>query len=464
MPRANISSTFAIRTVCSRPKSSISGPTPSFFYAPHWSPDSKRIAFTDKHLRIWYVDVAGGKPVKIDTGLRGGFDARHRAGLVARLAVDRLQPRPRESDARDLRLFAGHAHVDANHRRHEQRGASGLRSAAASTCTSPRRPTMGRRMPASISPRSIAPPTAASMSSYCRAMAPRRFRPRATMKTRRRTTTPRRTMPRRTMQRTAPRRAIKTGQGRQDRRQGKGQEEGRRQTEAHRDRSGRDRQSNSVAAHSRAQLRRPGRRQDRRAVSRRRPGRGPSFGGGRSPVRALWRFTTEKRLTEEMLSGLTDFKVSFDGEKLFYSRKDKLVHRAYRGSQTRFAGRGRGQAGEQWRHVRHARSARRVEADVSRDLAFAARFSLRPALSRPRSRQDRSQVPALPRWSGLARRVHLSVRSRCWAKFKSATCSCAVRMLRRMRRSPGCSAPTTRSSTIATSSPRSTTVRTGLRR
>ena len=51
------------------------GPAPSFFYSPHWSPDSKRIAFTDKHLRIWYVDVTGGKPVKIDTGLRGGFGA-----------------------------------------------------------------------------------------------------------------------------------------------------------------------------------------------------------------------------------------------------------------------------------------------------------------------------------------------------------------------------------------------------
>jgi tricorn protease len=49
------------------------GPDPSFFYSPQWSPDSKRIAFTDKHLRIWYVDAAGGKPVKIDTGLRGGF-------------------------------------------------------------------------------------------------------------------------------------------------------------------------------------------------------------------------------------------------------------------------------------------------------------------------------------------------------------------------------------------------------
>ncbi len=49
------------------------GPDPSFFYSPRWSPDSKHIAFSDKHLRLWYVDPAGGKPVKIDTGLRGGF-------------------------------------------------------------------------------------------------------------------------------------------------------------------------------------------------------------------------------------------------------------------------------------------------------------------------------------------------------------------------------------------------------
>ena len=51
------------------------GPDASFFYSPHWSPDSKHIAFTDKHLHLWYVDVAGGKLVKIDTGLRGGFGA-----------------------------------------------------------------------------------------------------------------------------------------------------------------------------------------------------------------------------------------------------------------------------------------------------------------------------------------------------------------------------------------------------
>jgi tricorn protease len=49
------------------------GPDPSFFYGPRWSPDSKRIAYSDKHLRLWYVDAAGGKPVKVDTGIRGAF-------------------------------------------------------------------------------------------------------------------------------------------------------------------------------------------------------------------------------------------------------------------------------------------------------------------------------------------------------------------------------------------------------
>jgi len=49
------------------------GPHASFFYSPHWSPDSKSIAYFDKHLHVWYVDLATGKPVLIDTALRGGF-------------------------------------------------------------------------------------------------------------------------------------------------------------------------------------------------------------------------------------------------------------------------------------------------------------------------------------------------------------------------------------------------------
>ncbi len=49
------------------------GPEPSFFYNPTWSPDSKRIAYTDKHLRLWVVDVPAGKPVLVDKGTYGSF-------------------------------------------------------------------------------------------------------------------------------------------------------------------------------------------------------------------------------------------------------------------------------------------------------------------------------------------------------------------------------------------------------
>jgi tricorn protease len=49
------------------------GPEPSFFYSPTWSPDSKHIVYTDKHLRLWYVDLPTGKPVLVDTGTYGSF-------------------------------------------------------------------------------------------------------------------------------------------------------------------------------------------------------------------------------------------------------------------------------------------------------------------------------------------------------------------------------------------------------
>ncbi|HEY8057091.1 MAG TPA: protease, partial [Terriglobales bacterium] len=43
------------------------GAPPSFFYAPHWSPDSKKIAYSDKRLNLWVVDLtqASPRPVKI---------------------------------------------------------------------------------------------------------------------------------------------------------------------------------------------------------------------------------------------------------------------------------------------------------------------------------------------------------------------------------------------------------------
>jgi tricorn protease len=40
----------------------------SFFYQPRFSPDSRKIVYSDKRLQLWYVDLADGKPVLVDTG------------------------------------------------------------------------------------------------------------------------------------------------------------------------------------------------------------------------------------------------------------------------------------------------------------------------------------------------------------------------------------------------------------
>src|SRR5258707_4957104 len=43
------------------------GDPPSFNYNPTWSPDSKRIAYQDKRLNFWYLDLDTGKSTKVDT-------------------------------------------------------------------------------------------------------------------------------------------------------------------------------------------------------------------------------------------------------------------------------------------------------------------------------------------------------------------------------------------------------------
>ncbi|HZV77409.1 MAG TPA: PDZ domain-containing protein, partial [Candidatus Babeliales bacterium] len=43
------------------------GPSPSFFYGPTWSPDSKKIAYSDARLNLWYVDLDRPVPVKVDS-------------------------------------------------------------------------------------------------------------------------------------------------------------------------------------------------------------------------------------------------------------------------------------------------------------------------------------------------------------------------------------------------------------
>ncbi len=50
--------------------------SPSFYYSPVWSPDSKKIAYTDKHLHIWYVDLESPTPVLVDTAPYEEFGAK----------------------------------------------------------------------------------------------------------------------------------------------------------------------------------------------------------------------------------------------------------------------------------------------------------------------------------------------------------------------------------------------------
>jgi tricorn protease len=62
------------------------GPDPTYYYSPRWSPDSKRIVFSDKRLNLWYVNVDGsGKPIKVDNELRDGFGP---AGFGASFSPD----------------------------------------------------------------------------------------------------------------------------------------------------------------------------------------------------------------------------------------------------------------------------------------------------------------------------------------------------------------------------------------
>ncbi len=42
-------------------------PDPTFYFTPAWSPDSKKILFTDTHLRLWIVDVETGRVTHADT-------------------------------------------------------------------------------------------------------------------------------------------------------------------------------------------------------------------------------------------------------------------------------------------------------------------------------------------------------------------------------------------------------------
>jgi tricorn protease len=48
------------------------GNPPTFYYSPTWSPDSKKITYSDKRLNLWYIDLEKKTPVHVDTDLFDG--------------------------------------------------------------------------------------------------------------------------------------------------------------------------------------------------------------------------------------------------------------------------------------------------------------------------------------------------------------------------------------------------------
>ena len=297
------------------------GPDASFFYAPHWSPDSKRIAFTDKHLRIWYVDLAGGKPVKVDTGLRGGFDAPIELGWSPDSQWIAYS-RDLESQMHAIFVYSLATHTskqitdgmsNAAHPVFDRNGNTLYFTASTNNGPSD----------AGIDLSSLDRATTSSV--YVVVLSRNGASP----------VPPESDDENKKKDDEAKKDDAKDGgkdganKGDQDR-SADGKADDKEKTK----KKAADKPKPTVIdldgiGNRILSLPIPARNYVGLAVGKTGVlflAEGPAVGRPSeeegAPVLALWRFTMEKRLTEEMLSGLTDFKVSFDGEKLFYSRKE----------------------------------------------------------------------------------------------------------------------------------------------
>ncbi|HUI59177.1 MAG TPA: PDZ domain-containing protein, partial [Steroidobacteraceae bacterium] len=300
------------------------GPDPSFFYGIHWSPDSKRIAYYDKHLRIWYVEVAGGRPVKVDTGLRGGFGTQ----IELSWSPDSqwlAYTRDLESQLHAIFLYslATHASTQAT---------DGMSNAA-----HPVFDPSGKYLYFTASTNNGPSDAGIDLSSLDRSTNSNVY----VMVLARDGASP---LPPESDDENKKKDADAKG----DHPEGGKDQAGKPDEAKADDKKGDDKKSDDKKGGKKAaekakptviDLAGLGNRTLSVPVPARNyvdlrigksgvlflaeggPAGRPAHDDG-PPIRALWRFTTEKRQTEELLSGLTDFAVSFDGEKLFYARED----------------------------------------------------------------------------------------------------------------------------------------------
>jgi tricorn protease len=287
------------------------GPNASFFYAPRWSPDSKHIAFTDKHLRIWYVDVAGGNPVKVDTGLRGGF------GAASQLSWSPdsqwiAYTRDLESELHAVFVYSLTTHTATQI-------TDGM-SNASNTAFDP----SGKYLYFTASTNNGPSDAGIDLSSLDRATDAGVYVV--------------------VLSRTTASPVPPESDDENKKKDEDADKAADKKSDDKKDDKKDDRKDDKKKADAKPKptvidladignrilaLPIPSRNYIDLAVGKTgvlflaeggAVGRASQDGG--SPIRALWRFTSEKRQTEEILSGLTTFKVTFDGEKLFYARED----------------------------------------------------------------------------------------------------------------------------------------------
>ncbi len=290
------------------------GPDASFFYTPRWSPDSKHIAFTDKHLRVWYVDPAGGKPVKIDTGIRGGFE-----------------------NATELSWSPDSQWIAYTRDLESQMHAIFFYSLAARTSTQitdgmsnaahPAFDPSGNYLFFTASTNNGPSDAGIDLSSLDRATDSSVY----VVVLSRNGASP--VPPESDDENNKKDEAAKKSQSHGEATQKDAKQDGDKQDTGRKKGSEKPKPTViDLAGIGNRVLSLPIPARNYVDLSVGKTGvlllaEGAAVGRaseeGATPIRALWRFTTEKRLTEEMLTGLTAYKVSFDGEKLFYSRQEK---------------------------------------------------------------------------------------------------------------------------------------------
>ena len=294
------------------------GPDPSFFYSPHWSPDSKRIAYTDKHLRLWYVDVAGGKPVKIDTGLRGGFGSN----IELTWSPDSLwiaYTRDLESQMHAVFVYSLATHASTQ-------VTDGMSNAA-----HPVFDPNGKYLYFAASTNNGPSDAGIDLSSLDRATDSSIY-----------VVVLSRTGASPVPPQSDDENKKKDDEDKKDDKKGEDKKDDAKDEDAKKDDSKKDDAKKKAAEKPKPtvidlagignrilSLPIPPRNYVDLSVGKTGVlflAAGPAVGrpseDGGPPALALWRFTTEKRDTEELLSGVSAYKVSFNGEKLFYARQD----------------------------------------------------------------------------------------------------------------------------------------------